>query len=158
MISSDITFRFASGDAREAWSAMKVRPSRASKPRSYEHHASRLSKVMPKLTAPGSVKDHGWRDGLRRLYCQTLSHALSRAIFSQCMIGGGPVRLETAFASVSPKSILPSSWLQVGSAPPSNVERLRAAIVQRLEFVERPSEGKALKRTKGQSLILDKAA
>lgn len=158
MISSDKTFRYACGDAREAWSAMKVRPSRARKSLQYEHHAARVSQRAPQPAVSRGIQDGNWRDGLKRLYCQSLSHALSSAIFSDHLFGGAPTRLEMTFTSASPRSILPSSWLQVGSAPASNVARLRAVIVQRLEFVERPSEGKALKRTKGQSLILDKAA
>lgn len=162
MISSELTFRFSSGDAREsAWNAVKdTRAMRASRTRMYESHATRLSIIAKRAPARVMSQNIGWRDGLKSLYCRSLSMALSDALFAPRYAGrSGLTHLPTASSPVYSLDVLPPSWLQAGnSMPASNVERLRASIVRRLELIDRSSEGKAVNYIKGQSLILGKAA
>jgi len=162
LISTEATFRFAGGDAGEsAWRAMKAkRATRASKPRPYANHAARLSMAPTRSPARAITENSGWRDGLKSLYCRSLSIALSDAIFVRRRAGWlGLTRLPAASSPVYSFDVLPPSWLLArSSVPASNVERLRASTVRRLELIDRSSEGKAVSCIKGQSLILDKAA
>ncbi len=144
-----------SGDV-SAWAALKLaRSYNKSFAADNNTHSAAFNSEAPQLGVSSKAETRNWREGLRALYCRSLARSISDALFNSAM--PMPLGSEAAQRSeaVTPATVLPSSWLQLGLQRVPNVERLRAA------FVERIGRARVLDmehRKAGQSIILDKAA
>jgi hypothetical protein len=148
------------GDRESVWKSLKSASAAYAIPSGSRALHAACSIAKPAASeAQNPVAHNGWREGLKSLYCQTLARSIAGAVFSYGRYA--PNQNANRFgepSALSPTDVLPSSWLNLGASPaPRHVERLRAAIIQRLEVANRPSP--VQRPSAGRhTLILDKAA
>ncbi len=145
-----------SGDL-SAWAALKLaRSCNKSFAASDSTHSAAFNSDEQQLSASAKAETRNWREGLRALYCRSLARSISDALFrSSVPVSFAHERVSQRNEAVTPAAVLPSSWLQLGLQRVPNVERLRAAFVERIGR-KRALDGET--RKTGQSIILDKAA
>jgi hypothetical protein len=142
-----------------AWAALRLTGAcKSAHDRADQTHSAAIAGLLPHDT--GMPADpQTWREGLRTLFCRSLARAISDVIFMP--EGQAVLPRDYPDLPISPQlavDLLPASWLQAGVRPPAaKMDRMRAAIAERLSHAEQAGFGGQGRRGH-QSTILDKAA